>query len=207
MAAIDWVKLEWVEQEAHALRSVFPSLSKNYVPGEGDNARAFIIGEAPGATEDITRRPFTGKCAVLRDLMAIAGYKAERNGTVPEDGWQPNCWLTNVVKFRPPGNRNPSNAEIKAFRRLLQDEWVAVGSPSVIIPVGGIALSAVFGRAMSILRSAGRCHTMLSAYTGKPLYIWPMVHPAFGLRAGEQMQELIEQDWEKLARWRNAKNP
>jgi DNA polymerase len=213
MPEINWHKLEQIEYEAQSLQSIFPALSKNYVPGEGDNAEAFIIGEAPGAQEDIERRPFVGKCKVLRDLMALADLYVEGFTTNVSSGLAadrqritvaPNCWLTNVVKYKTPRNRNPTNAEVRAFRRLLQDEWVAVGSPDTIITVGGIALSAVFGKSMSVLRHAGRCHTMRSGYTGKKLYIWPMLHPAFGLRGDDNLKEFIEQDWLKLGAWRAA---
>jgi DNA polymerase len=196
----NFFKLERIEQEAHALRSIFPTLSKNYVPGEGDNVVAFIVGEAPGATEDVMRRPFVGKCAVLRELMDLAGLWATDSKCDPSK--PANAWLTNVVKFRPPGNRNPSNAEVLAFRKLLQEEWHAVGEPRLIIPVGGIALSAIFDKPMPILKAAGRCHKVLSAYKGKSLHIWPMLHPAFGLRGGPELQKLIEQDWERLGKWR-----
>jgi uracil-DNA glycosylase len=208
--SINWRELERIEQEARGLQaSVFPMLSKRYVPGEGGEAQAiaFVVGEAPGAQEDIQLRPFVGKCAVLRDLMDIAGLytqDAYEDGRDSPPTAGANAWLTNVCKFRPPGNRNPSNAEVLAFRRLLQEEWHAVGAPSLIIPVGGIALSAIFGKPMSILKSAGRCHKARSAYTGAMLHIWPMVHPAFGIRGGPQMQELLEQDWERLGRWRRA---
>lgn len=201
--SVDPVKLEWVEQEAHSFRSAFQSLGRVYVPGEGDNASAFIVGEAPGATEEIMRRPFVGRCAVLRDLMALAGLASAPMQLNPQPV---NVWLTNVVKFRPPNNRNPTAPEIKAFRKLLQDEWQAVGAPPLIIPVGGIALSAIFGKPMSILRAAGKCHYTRSAYTGKELHVWPMVHPSFVIRqAGNiQLQDLIEQDWERLGEWRRS---
>lgn len=203
---LDYVTLERIEAEARSLQAnLFPALGKVFVGGEGDNPEAFIVGEAPGAQEEIKRRPFVGPCRVVRALMELADLYSEHRSL--ETG-APNAWITNVVKFKTPGNRNPSNAEVSAFRRLLQEEWHAVGSPSLIIPVGGIALSAIFGRAMPILKHAGRCHTMRSAYTGQLLYIWPMCHPAFGLRGGEQLQEAIERDWEKLGKWRlsNAQN-
>jgi uracil-DNA glycosylase family 4 len=192
----DYRKLEQIEQEAVGLLTVFPSLSKRYVPGEGGSAEAFIIGPAPDATEDIQRRPFVGKYAVLRQLMDLADLHCS------QVNYTDNCWLTNVVKFRPAGSRNPSNAEVKAFRRLLQEEWHAVGSPSLIIPVGSIALSAIFGKLMPILKHAGRVHTMRSDYTGKLLYIWPMLHPAFALTAGSEIQALAEHDWDRLGKWR-----
>lgn len=186
----------------------FEDLSDITVLGEGDNPEAFIIGEAPGAQEELLRRPFVGPSGrVMRDLMAIAGLYAH----IPRDG-KPhvinnehgleNCWLTNTVKFRPPRNRKPTPLEIKAARPWLRAEWVAVGSPRLIIPVGSTALEALTGKRQSILIAAGKLHKARSTRDGKELFIWPMVHPAFGLRGGESVQDLIEADWDKLARWR-----
>ena len=205
-------ELERVEQGYREARELFPRLSKTYVSGEGtyDKPEAFIIGEAPGAQEDMRRRPFIGPAGqVLRQLMALARL---HTADVYDDGRDSaptagaNCWLTNVVKFRPAGNLTPTSVEIGAFRRFLQKEWHAVGEPNLIIPVGGIALRAVTGKPLSILRAAGKCHKYLSAYTGKPLYIWPMVHPSWVMRLGknEQLQEFIEQDWERLSEWRKV---
>lgn len=198
---VDKVKLDRIKDEHIDLANLFPSLSHRYVAGEGNQAQAFIIGEAPGAQEDIAGRPFVGHAGqVLRDLMRIADLYAQPT-VETTDALYANSWLTNVLKFRPPNNRAPTEAEIKAFRPLLIKEWHAVGTPDLIIPVGGIALRAVTGRPLSILRAAGKCHKYLSAYTGKPLYVWPMVHPSFGLRM-PAVQPLLEQDWEALAKWR-----
>ncbi len=195
---IDWAALDEIEAGNNGWRSAFPELSTNYVPGEGDNPEAFIIGEAPGATEDVQRRPFVGAAGVvLRQLMALANLSADSEGLL-----EPNCWLTNVVKFRPPKNRNPTPSEVKAARPWLMKEWEAVGSPKLIIPVGGSALKAVTGRQhTSILRAAGKNHDYRSAYTGQILHIWPMVHPSFGLR-NPTVQPLLEKDWEALGVWR-----
>lgn len=197
---IDWAALDAIEVGNRGWRSAFPELSTTYVPGEGDNPEAFIIGEAPGAQEEIHQRPFVGSAGiVLRQLMEIADLYSEHRSL--ETG-APNCWLTNVVKFRPPKNRNPTPSEVKAARPWLMKEWEAVGSPKLIIPVGGIALKAVTGRQhISILRAAGKNHDYLSAYTGQILHIWPMVHPSFGLR-NPAVQPLLEKDWEALGAWR-----
>jgi DNA polymerase len=112
----------------------------------------------------------------------------------------PNCWLTNVVKFRPPMNRNPTETEIRAFRPWLFKEWEAVGAPRLIVPIGGIALRAVTGKYISILKAAGKCHWYKSKQD-RELAIWPMVHPSFGLR-NPPVQPLLEQDWEALGEWR-----
>lgn len=203
MIEIDHWELDHIERDAEDLKNVFPELSRSrYVPGEGDNPQAFIIGEAPGAQEEMKGRPFVGPCKVLRQLMEFADLYSEHRSL--ETG-EPNCWLTNVVKFRPPRNRAPTETEIKAFRPLLLREWKAVGSPRLIIPIGGVALWAVTGKRMSILKAAGKCHYYSGRNTGKggpTMAIWPMVHPAFALRQGPAVQELVERDWEKLADWR-----
>lgn len=198
---VDYGALEKVESEAHELKRVFLRLSTSrYVMGEGANPQAFIVGEAPGADEDVKGRPFVGPAGeVLRQLMDMADFRAtpqvHKNYTLP-----PNCWLTNVVKFRPPRNGTPTETEIKAFRPLLLKEWRAVGKPRIIIPVGGVALQAIIGRRVSILKAAGKCHSY------KGCYIWPMVHPSYGMRSNnEQLQEILEQDWVNLRKWRNAK--
>lgn len=206
--------LDLVEEGYRSTREMFARLSKTYVPGEGnyESPEAFIIGEAPGALEDVVKRPFIGPAGqVLRQLMLLANLWSttvkDGEGTERYPG-APNCWLTNVVKFRPAGNATPTPVEVAAFRRYLQEEWHAVGEPALIIPVGGVALRAVTGKPLSILRAAGKHHKYRSAYTGKLLHIWPMVHPSWVMRQGknEQLQELIEQDWERLGAWRNAQD-
>lgn len=198
---IKWGALDRVADEHKDRVNLFPSLGHKYVAGEGDNPEAFIIGEAPGATEEIQGRPFVGQAGqVLRQLMALADLRAGRPYVFREGPL--NCWVTNVLKFRPPKNRAPTEAEIMAFRPLLMDEWTAVGSPKLIIPVGGIALRAVTSKPLSILRAAGKHHRYIS-HLGVELDIWPMVHPSFGLRT-PWAQPLLEQDWEKLGKWRRA---
>lgn len=199
---IDLVALDHVADQHKMQREAFPSLGTRYVAGEGDNPQAFIIGEAPGATEEIQGKPFVGQAGqVLRDLMGLAGLFATPSHCGPP--YEPNCWLTNVLKFRPPRNRTPIDSEVKSFRQLLMDEWTAVGSPKLIIPVGSIALRAVTGKPVSILRAAGKHHRYIS-HLGVELDIWPMVHPSFGLRT-PPVQPLLEQDWEALGRWRQSR--
>lgn len=171
----------------------FQGLGSVYVPGEGaDEPIAFVIGEAPGAVEVIRRRPFVGPAGiVMRMLMSRADLHAT--------GVDANCWLTNTVKFKPPRNRTPTDREIAAAKPFLRREWIAVGKPIVIIPVGKTALKAVTGRSVSILRVAGRMWER-TARDGTVTYVWPMVHPAFGLR-NKAVQPLLEKDWRKLGAW------
>lgn len=188
---IDWEALELLRTEQEN-DTRFRELDRTLVPGEGDNPIAFVIGEAPGAQEVIKRRPFCGVSGLVqRMLMAHAGLHAS--------GSRSNCWLTNVVKFRPPRNRKPYHVEIAAARPYLRREWIAVGAPTLIIPVGSTALQASMGLSakVSILRVAGKRLTI----PGNPhIECWPMIHPSYGLRVPE-VRKLIEHDWTKLAEW------
>lgn len=202
--------IDEVERCSRTWRSTYArQLSERYVPGEGceegePSCVAFIIGEAPGAHEDLKRRPFVGDSGlVLRELMASAGLFT---GFTPHFG-KSNCWLTNTIKFRPPGNRTPDSDMIKTARHLLRTEWAAVGMPQVIIPVGSVALEAVLGHKASILRMAGELtHVASERYSPQIHSLWPMVHPAFVLRetnvkTRKRMQALVEKDWTILGGW------
>lgn len=180
-------------------------MSDVYVGGEGENERppVMIIGEAPGAEEVLRHRPFVGPAGrVLRQLMEVARVFT---GYAPYFG-NANCWLTNVVKFRPPGNRTPWPQEIGSVRSLLRTEWICIGKPRIIIPVGGVALTALVGRNVSILKHSGWLHKVLSTVDGKDLYVWPMIHPAYGLR-NKSLQPLMEEDWTVFGEWLREQPP
>jgi uracil-DNA glycosylase len=170
-----------------------------YVPGEGNdvNPLAMIIGEAPGAEEALRGRPFVGPSGlILRQLMAIAELFT---GYTPEFGTS-NTWLTNVIKFRPPGNRTPFEPEINQVRGLLRKEWRCVGQPRIIIPVGAVALYAVLGERWSVLKTGGQPHAFYSRRIKRNMVVWPMVHPAYAMR-NKEYQPTLERDWMRLAAW------
>lgn len=203
MSEIDYDALELIALDMLWLDE-FAQLSKVYVPGEGDNPSVFIVGEAPGAEEEVKRRPFAGRAGrVQRQLMAGAGLWMHKSGPIGDRATIPNCWLTNVLKFRPPRNRKPLWTEVLAARPFLRREWKAVGRPRVIVPVGGTALSAIIGRQVGILKHSGWLHEEVSRVDGKPLYVWPMIHPSLGLRE-KSLQSLIEKDWTEFGRWLHA---
>lgn len=196
---INWDLLGDVEEASRAWRlASSPTLSERYVAGEGDNPRYMVIGEAPGAQEDIRLRPFVGPSGrVLRELMAIADIYT---GFTPQFG-EANCWLTNVVKHRPPRNRKPFDNEIIAMRPLLRKEWTAVGKPRVIIPVGGVAMRAVLGSWMSVTKASGRPMIKRSkGLNGQTIAVWPMIHPSYALR-NTGIQPVVEADWGRLGEW------
>lgn len=207
---INYEALDNIRDRAMRYREEFPTLGEIYVPGEGEGypPTAFILGEAPGAQEVMARRPFVGPAGrALRDLMASAGLRTEGRH-VADNGkeWQEaNCWLTNTVKFRPPGNRTPTEREIELARKMIRDEWLAVGCPPVVIPVGAVALEAMTGKKLSILKVSGKPEVRNTHIEGVQVTMWPMVHPSYGLR-NKAMRPILEKDWIKLGAWLNERS-
>lgn len=159
------------------------------VPGEGSSRpKVFIVGEAPGATENTSRRPFVGASGrVIRSLMTDVA------GLTPED-W----FITNTVKYRPAGNRTPEWNEVEASLPYLRREYAAVGTPPVLVAVGGVAWGALkpeTHRRAGILNIAG---TQVELAGGKAL--WPMAHPAYALR-NEKYRPTMESHWESFGEW------
>jgi DNA polymerase len=158
------------------------------VPGEGSSRpKVLIVGEAPGAMENTHKRPFVGASGLaLRSLITeVAGLK-------PVD-----YFITNVVKYRPPGNRTPEWTEIDASVPYLRQEYAALGSPAAIIAVGGVALMALrpAEETRGILACAGQAIPLRG---GKAL--WPMIHPAYGLR-NAKVRPQMEEHWEQFGIW------
>ena len=149
------------------------------VPGEGpEDAEIMFIGEAPGFNEDRTGRPFVGAAGqFLNKLLAFAGLQRS------------NVYITNVVKCRPPNNRDPLPEEIAACRPYL-DGQIELIKPKVIVTLGRYSMSRWFPG-----ESISRIH-------GQPkvvgdLTIVPMFHPAAALHQ-ERYRSLIEADFQKL---------
>jgi uracil-DNA glycosylase len=157
------------------------------VPGEGSSRpKVFIVGEAPGATENTAKRPFVGASGrVLRSLIKDAAGLEEHD-------W----FITNVVKYRPPGNRTPEYTEILASMPYLRQEYTALGSPAVLVAVGGTALKALASHLkIGTLSHAGKPQQLRE---GKVLV--PMIHPAFGLR-NPQARPQMEEHWTQFGIW------
>jgi uracil-DNA glycosylase family 4 len=158
------------------------------VPGEGSSApKVMIVGEAPGAMENTLRRPFVGASgAVLRSLITdVAKLR-------PED-----YFITNVVKYRPPGNRTPTGTEIQRSLAYLRQEWGAVGGPPVLIAVGAVAKVALCHDVPGgILSNSGKSF----AAPAGPGRRWIMTHPAYALR-NEVYRPTMEEHWERFGSW------
>lgn len=158
------------------------------VGGEGSSRpNVLIVGEAPGATENTLRRPFVGASGrVLRSLITdSAGLSAEE------------YFITNVVKYRPPGNRTPEHHEVQASMPYLRQEYAALGSPSVIIAVGGTALGAL-KRPQDKLGTLSHAGKLIRLSRGR--WLVPMIHPSFGLR-NRSARPKMDLHWEEFGKW------
>ncbi|MBI2765035.1 MAG: uracil-DNA glycosylase [Chloroflexi bacterium] len=149
------------------------------VPGEGPlDAEVMFIGEAPGVNEDKQGRPFVGAAGgFLEELLAAAGL---RRGEV---------YITNVLKCRPPGNRDPRPEEIEACRDYL-DEQIDLIDPLVIVTLGRFSMAKFFPG-----QSISRIHGQPKEVAGR-FYV-PMYHPAAALHQAN-LRDVIVADFAKL---------
>ena len=149
------------------------------VPGEGPpNAEVLFVGEAPGFYEDQQARPFVGPAGrFLEELIASIGLRREQ------------VFITNVVKCRPPNNRDPLPGEIDACRKHLQRQ-IELIQPKVIVSLGRYSLAWFFPR-----EAISKVHGQAKVRDG--ISFIPMYHPAAALHAGN-MRKVIEEDFRKI---------
>jgi uracil-DNA glycosylase family 4 len=147
----------------------------NLVPGEGNpQAEVVIVGEAPGASEDRSGRPFVGSAGRLLDrLLEAAGLERE------------DVFITNVVKARPPKNRDPRKPEIAHHLPWLLAQLEIIG-PRIVVPLGRHALSH-FAADLKISEAHGR------AVERDGRLLFPMYHPAAALH-NQDLRETLEED-------------
>lgn len=184
----------------------------NLVRGFGaSRPKVMLVGEAPGAVENSRGRPFCGPSGTVLDhLMAQAGLALEvahrTDGTHGAPGCEPaNAYITNVVKYRPPHNRTPNEAEIEHAKDDLRSEWAALGGPRCIVCVGGVAHAALspFWPTLTVSYARGNFERPRDPRTGNinydaDLWIVSQFHPAFGLRGGPQRQKSMSDDWQRM---------
>jgi len=149
------------------------------VPGEGpENAEIVFIGEGPGFHEDRQGRPFVGAAGnYLNELLEQNGLKREQ------------VYITNIVKCRPPGNRDPQPEEIETCRPYL-DRQIELIRPRLIITLGRYSMQRYFPGA-SISRIHGQPKRV-----GNVIY-YPMFHPAAALHQ-PRWRDLVEEDMKKI---------
>ena len=155
----------------------------NLVFGEGDpDAKLFFLGEGPGYWEDQKGRPFVGNAgALLNQLLYSIKLPREK------------VFITNVICYRPPENRDPLPEEIEVFAPYI-DEMIDIIKPKVIITLGrfsmakfipGVKITVVHGQPRGV------------DWKGTKLTVVPMFHPAAALRAGEVLRQ-IKEDFQRL---------
>lgn len=162
---LDWDALS--ERVAHCERCRLCEKRTNTVFGVGDrNADWMLIGEAPGENEDRLGEPFVGQAGKLLDNML-------RSLTLARDS---NVYIANVIKCRPPGNRNPEQDEVARCEPYLQRQ-VALVKPKLIVALGRFAAQSLLRTEASISSLRGRVHE----YEGVPVIV--TYHPAYLLRS------------------------
>lgn len=158
--------------DRYELDMAFSDLRKTasqLVEGAGSlNPLVLFIGEAPGADEDRVGEPFVGAAGqMLNELMRGVGLSRE-SGPRP-------CFVTNIVKYRPPGNRDPKPEEIQASIPYMLEEIEEL-NPSVVVTLGRHATNAFWKDAPAI----GICHGWIRPLTNGGFHM-PMYHPAYGV--------------------------
>ena len=158
--------LESIERAiATCTRCPLYATAKNPVPGEGSHKAEFmLVGEAPGATEDETGRPFVGQAGQLLEKI-LAAIKFTRE----------DVFIVNVLKHRPPGNRNPLPQEVSACSPYLVRQ-IELIRPKVLVALGSFAAQTLLDTKLSIGKLRGQIHR----YYGVPLIV--TYHPAALLR-------------------------
>jgi DNA polymerase len=151
----------------------------NAVPGEGSaTANLFFIGEAPGAKEDETGRPFVGRSGnLLTSLLEEIGLSRE------------DVFITSVLKSRPPNNRRPTQLEIELCRPYIEKQ-IELIDPRVIILLGSVAISAMVGP-WKVTESHGQF------FEAEARTYFMTFHPAAALRS-TKMKALMREDFKVL---------
>jgi DNA polymerase len=156
---------------------------KNAVPGEGNpNTHIIFVGEAPGYWEDVKGKPFVGAAGKFLDtLLAEAGVSRHQ------------VFIGNVLKCRPPSNREPAQAEIEACTPFL-DKQIKTIKPKLIVTLGNYSTAYIFAKAeipfKGITEARGKFYQ--ANVLGLAVTIFPTLHPAAGLYNAKYKQLLME---------------
>jgi DNA polymerase len=161
----------------------------NLVFADGNpNAKVMLVGEAPGADEDRQGVPFVGVSGQLLDRML---------GTIGLD--RTSVYITNIVPWRPPGNRQPTPQEISACKPFVE-KHIALVQPEILILVGGVAMKTLFNTNDGIMRLRGTWQSYTSPELKAPIKAIATYHPSFLLRSPGQKA----QSWQDLLMIKHA---
>ncbi len=195
-------KLKKIKDEVVALKTspLYPERIKNRmfpVIGEGDHfSKIMFVGEAPGANEAKTGRPFVGAAGkFLNEMLEGVGIKRK------------DVYITNIVKDRPPQNRDPLPEEIEAYGQFL-DRQIDIIQPEVIVTLGRFSMNYIMGKfgldfdIEPISKAHGKSYEATASY-GK-VQIIPLYHPAAALYNGG-LRETLKEDFQQLKKYSKKK--
>jgi uracil-DNA glycosylase family 4 len=174
------IHIKWIKECDCGLKKT----ATQAVPGAGSvNAEIIFIGEAPGKKEDEMGEPFVGAAGkFLNEMLGLINLKRE------------DIYITNIVKYRPPENRDPLPEEKSACRAWLLDELKII-SPKLIIFLGRHAMNNFFP---DLQISAAHGKLLIKPFRGMSTkYFFPLYHPAAALYDGS-MREVLINDFEKI---------
>ena len=150
----------------------------NYVPGYGNTkSKIVIVGEAPGAEEEKTRKPFVGRSGKLIDTC-LKSLHTDRE----------SLYITNVLKFRPENNRDPFAWEVKKAVPMLRQEINNI-NPTIVLTLGRFAAKVFLGENFKITRDRGQMYNLVS----ENYKVLPTFHPAYILR-NMSKKDIFQQD-------------
>ena len=150
----------------------------NTVFADGNpEAQIMFVGEAPGADEDRQGKPFVGASGQLFNKMM---------GSIGLD--RDSLYITNILFWRPPGNRNPTTGEIALCVPFLE-RHIELVRPSVLVPLGGPAAKTLLGISQGITRLRGKWYSYESKNLPDPIDTLPFFHPAYLLRSPAQKRK------------------
>jgi len=145
----------------------------NLVFGDGNaDSKIMIIGEGPGAQEDAEGKPFVGRAGKLLDKM-LESIQLDRT----------KVYISNVVNYRPPENRAPTEVEILRYLPYLRNH-IEIINPKILVLLGKTALNAIVGQETIISKARGKWHQKEIGST--KLWVMASFHPAFLMRQPEQ---------------------
>ena len=183
------IELEKIADEVRRCRKCgLGSLRANAVPGEGKaNARIFFIGEGPGADEDAQGLPFVGRAGKLLDkVIAACGLKRS------------DVFIGNILKCRPPDNRDPAADEIISCLPYLQRQ-IEVVNPEVIVALGAHAARTLLNTNKSIGQLRGQFHEYYAGLGRPPIKLMATYHTAYLLRNySQQNRKRVWEDMKKV---------
>lgn len=173
----------YTQLETAAATLPLATKAEDIVPGEGSPvAEIMFIGEAPGYYESVERRPFVGKSGQLfRKVLTEVGIS------------ETDVYISNIVKVRPPDNRDPLPKEIAAYKPYLNQE-IEILNPTLIVTLGRFSMTK-FLPDVRVSQVHGRLHKI--TWNDRKLYVLPMYHPAAALRA-PQVKTSFVADFQRL---------